>query len=81
MTIVSYSLPGVVLLIVAGVAVVSVARRVIVRRRAARRVDGWTREFIDAGRLMREFTEPATPGHDTSQSTDSLDARHPEHEP
>jgi hypothetical protein len=81
MTIVSDGRPGMVLVIVAAVAVVSGARRVILRRRAARRVDRWTRESIDSGRLMREFTEPVTPGHGTNPRTGHLHPRHPEREP
>jgi hypothetical protein len=71
--------PGtVLLLIVAVVAIECLGRQAILRRRAARRVDRWTREFIDAGRLMREFTEPVTPGHGTNPSTGHLHPRHPE---
>lgn len=58
MTIVSHGPPGIVLLIVAAVAVGSVARRVILRRRATRRVERWTREFIDPLRLLAEITQP-----------------------
>lgn len=58
MIIVSYGLPGVVLLIVAAAAVGYLGRRVILRRRAARRVERWTREFIDPMGLLAEITQP-----------------------
>ena len=69
----------VLLLMTAVVAVVGLGWRVILRRRAMRRIARWTREFIDPMRPLAEPTEPVASGHSTSRNTGSLDARHPEH--